>query len=111
MSNADTLARAMKNLGCTVHHPTLTKSSFYSGRRANYTLEAVVALRSCPNGKGYWELQDPDGKPLLCISFQNRESLIACIASNDFNTLYNNPNFNNEPNLKMLARCFGGVSW
>ena len=111
MSNADTLARAMKNLGCTVHHPTVVKSSFYSKRKGNYTLEAVVALRSPPNGGGYWELLDPDGKPLLCASFKTRESLLACIASADFDTFYNRPGYNRPENVKMLAHCFGGVAW
>ncbi len=106
-----TIERCLRNLGCTVHHPTLVKSSFYSGRRANFKLEAVLQIRPTTNGRNYWELVDPDGKVLLPISFQNRESALACIASDDFNTFYNVPNFDNEPNVKMLARCFGGVAW
>lgn len=106
------IERCLRNLGCTAHHTTLVKNSFYSGRRENFKLEAVAQLRSCPNGKSYWELVDPDGKPLLPVSFQNRESLLACIASDDFGTYYNVPNnFDNATNAMNLARTFGGVAW
>jgi hypothetical protein len=108
MSNIPAILR---NLGCTAHLPTLVESRFYSGNRSNLKLEAVAKLRSIYNGKGVWELLDPDFKPLLPISFQNRESLFACLSSEDFATVYNDARFANESNYRSLAREFGGVAW